>query len=75
MRKVPVPCPNTVCQYNKHMGGVHKAGMLIDVYGRPLKSKSGILDYLYSLHARSLCCECMTDTSLRDSRNIYSGTV
>lgn len=38
-RKVPVPCPNIVHQYNKHMGGVDKAGMLIELYRVPVKSK------------------------------------
>ncbi|KAL2091503.1 hypothetical protein ACEWY4_013766 [Coilia grayii] len=37
-RKVGVPCPNIVSQYNVHMGGVDLADMMVALYRTPAKS-------------------------------------
>lgn len=38
-KKIPVQCPQIVRQYNKHMGGVDLADMLIALYRTPFKSR------------------------------------
>ncbi|XP_061567214.1 piggyBac transposable element-derived protein 3-like [Cololabis saira] len=37
-RRVGVPCPNIVSQYNVHMGGVDLADMMVALYRTPAKS-------------------------------------
>ncbi|XP_046986083.1 piggyBac transposable element-derived protein 2-like [Schistocerca americana] len=39
IRTIDVPCPSIVHQYNKHMGGVDLAGMLIELYRIPMKTR------------------------------------
>lgn len=38
-RKVDVDCPNVVKDYNKHMGGVDLADMLVSLYKTPFKTR------------------------------------
>lgn len=37
-RKISVPCPKIVSEYNTHMGGVDLADMMIALYRNPTKS-------------------------------------
>lgn len=38
-KKVAVPCPSIIRQYNKHMGGVDKANSLLGLYRTPSRAR------------------------------------
>ncbi|CAH0728216.1 unnamed protein product, partial [Brenthis ino] len=43
-QKIEVDCPQIVCEYNKHMGGVDLADMLISLYKVPFKTRSNCIN-------------------------------
>jgi hypothetical protein len=58
-KKIDVQCPQIVRQYNKHMGGVDLADMLIALYKTPLKTRRwymGIFAQLLDIH---MCQQCL----------------
>uniref|UniRef100_A0A8C4DNN4 PiggyBac transposable element-derived protein domain-containing protein n=1 Tax=Dicentrarchus labrax TaxID=13489 RepID=A0A8C4DNN4_DICLA len=48
-RRVAVPCPNIVSQYNVHMGGVDLADMMVALYRTPAKSHRWYLGLFWQM--------------------------
>ena len=71
-KKIDVACPKIVQHYNKHMGEVGLAGMLIELYRLPLKSKRWYLRFGFVV---DLCCECLVALTSRKCRRDESKNI